>query len=60
MPVIPFKEVVGKTGAVDPLQIEATAAKLGIVVNTVKLRQLAGATFPQRSVTELEILVRQS
>ena len=30
-PVIPFVEVVGSTGAADPLQIGATAVKVGIV-----------------------------
>ena len=31
VPVIPFVEVVGKTGATSPEQIAATAAKVGVV-----------------------------
>jgi hypothetical protein len=30
VPVIPLREVVGSTGAADPLQIGATAAKVGV------------------------------
>ena len=31
VPVIPFVEVVGSTGAADPLHIEGTAVKVGVI-----------------------------
>ena len=53
-------DVVGKTGAVEPLQMGAMALKVGVVTAIVKLWQAAGATLPQRSVTEPEVLTRQA
>ena len=39
VPVMPFKEVVERTGAVDPLQIGEIAAKVGVtLVLTVTVR----------------------
>ena len=32
VPVIPFVEVVGNTGAIDPLQIGAMTAKVGVTL----------------------------
>ena len=31
VPVIPLLDVVGRTGAADPLQIEGTAVKVGVI-----------------------------
>ncbi len=60
VPEIPLIEVAGSTGAVDPLQIDATGLNVGTTVVTVKLRQPGSATFPQRSVTDPEAAVRQT
>lgn len=60
VPVKPFNDVVGNTGAVLPLQMGAMAAKVGRVDAIVKLRQPGGATFPQRSVTDPEAFVKHT
>jgi hypothetical protein len=60
VPVTPLFEVVGKTGAVAPLQIPGTMVNVGTVVAILKFRQPGGATFPQRSETDPEALVRQT
>ena len=60
VPVMPLVEVVGSTGAAEPLQIGPTALNVGIVVAMVKLRQPGGATLPQRSVTDPEAFVKQT
>lgn len=60
VPLNPFKDVVGNTGAVLPLQIGATGANVGTVDAMVKGKQPGGATFPQRSVTDPDALVRQT
>ncbi len=60
VPVTPLSEVVGNTGAAEPLQIAGTGAKVGIVVEILKSRHAGRATFPQRSVTEPETLVKHT
>jgi hypothetical protein len=60
VPLIPFVEVVGSTGGVAPVQIEATGGNVGTTVTTLKPRHAGGATFPQRSVTDAARFVRQT
>ena len=60
VPVTPLLDVVGNTGAVEPLHIGVTGAKEGIVVFILKLKQAGGATLLHKSVTEPEIFVRQT
>ena len=51
VPVIPFKEVINKTGAVDPLQIAAIAANVGVTLAlTVTVRVVVVAHWPAAGV----------
>ena len=59
VPVIPLFEVVGNTGAGDPLQMGAIVVNVGIVVAIVKFKHPGGAVFPHRSVTDPDALVKQ-
>jgi len=57
---MPLLDVVGSTGAADPLQIGPTGLNVGIVVAIVKFKQPGGATLPQRSVTDPDAFVKQT
>jgi hypothetical protein len=51
VPVMPLVEVVGNTGAIDPLHIEGTAAKVGVVFElTVTISVVVVAHCPASGV----------
>jgi hypothetical protein len=60
VPLIPFSDVPGKTGAAEPLQNGGIGVKVGTVETILKFRQAGNATLPHRSVTEFATFVRQT
>ena len=60
VPVTPLVDVVGSTGAADPLQIGVTALKVGVTTATLKVRQAGGAILPHKSVTDPEAFVKHA
>ena len=51
MPVIPLVDVVGKTGAGSPLQIAATALKVGVMLEVTVTVEVAVWGHPHEFVT---------
>ena len=51
VPVIPFVEVVGNTGAAAPLQIAGTALNVGVILELTVTVAFAVAGQPQEFVT---------